>query len=79
MARSEAREAIVAAVVEVQQARRAARRLPDHAQVIADGLVERVAGVCNRPEFYEALEELAEAGVVQVGRTIRDTYVRMAE
>ncbi len=79
MARSEVREAIVAAVVEVQQARRAARQLPDHAQVIADGLVERVAGVCSRPEFYEALEELAEAGVVQVGRTIRDTYVRMAE
>lgn len=79
MAGSEAREAIVAAVVEVQQARRAARQLPDHAQVIADGLVERVAGVCSRSEFYEALEELVEVGMVQVGRTIRDTYVRMTE
>lgn len=63
----------------VQERNRAANRYPDHALITGDNLIGKTVGWDNRLEFYVTLGEMVELGLIETGRTINDTYVRVVE
>ena len=74
--RDDVQVAILAAVREIQASRRASRQVPDHALVIGDGILDRMSEEFGRAVFDEALTAMVEAGTIEAGPTMRDTYLR---
>lgn len=72
-------DAIADAVQSIQNERRSKNRVPDHAMIVHDNIPERLAGMCNRKEFLEAIREMEEKGIIITGSTARDTYVRIKQ
>lgn len=69
---------ILELVRDIQQGHRAANQFPDHALIIRDKLVVKLAPLCSRLEFHIVLGKMVEDGMIETGRTINDTYVRIA-
>ena len=67
------------AVAQIQRKKRDARRFPDHAMLISDGLQDKIGVECTRIDFLAALGEMVELEIIETGRTVNDTYVRLVE
>ena len=70
---------ILALVKEIQENNKAIKKSPNHALISRDRLIEKTVGSENRIDFFIALGEMVEAGLISTGRTINDTYVRIVE
>lgn len=68
---------ILESVCDIQQGRRAANQFPDHALIIRDKLVVKLAPLCTQLELHIALGEMVELCMIQTGDTINDIYVRL--
>lgn len=77
MTKNEIHNVICDLVATIKAERRTALKHPDHAMVIRDGLVSKLAPLCDRLTFYITLGEMVELGLIETGRTINDTYVRL--
>ncbi len=66
-------------VRKVQRARRAAKRTPDAALVIRDGLMPKAGFSRSLADFHAVLEEMVALRLIEMGRTANDTYVRVIE
>ena len=64
-------------VREVQRTRRATNRMPADALVIRDGLMLKTR--FSQSAFRAVLEEMVALRLIEIGRTINDTYVRVIE
>lgn len=68
---------VLQTVEAIQQKKRGARRVPDHALVIRDGLYAKVSEYLTPEGFQKVLQRLADEGTIEYGNTINDTYVRI--
>ena len=66
-------------VREVQRTRRATNRMPADALVICDGLMLKTRFSQSLTAFRAVLEEMVALRLIEIGRTINDTYVRVIE
>lgn len=66
-------------VREVQRTRRIANRVPADALVIRDGLMPKTGFSRSLTDFLSVLEEMVALRLIEIGRTINDTYVRVIE
>ena len=66
-------------VREVQRTRRATNRMPADALVIRDGLMLKTRFSQSLTAFRAVLEEMVALRLIEIGRTINDTYVRVIE
>lgn len=66
-------------VREVQRTRRIANRVPADALVIRDGLMPKTGFSRPPTDFHIVLEEMVALRLIEIGRTINDTYVRVIE
>lgn len=64
---------------EVQRSRRAANRISADALVIRDGLMPKTGFSRPLTDFHIVLEEMVALRLIEIGRTINDTYVRVIE
>ena len=66
-------------VREVQRTRRTTNRMPADALVIRDGLMLKTRFSQSLTAFRAVLEEMVALRLIEIGRTINDTYVRVIE
>ena len=66
-------------VREVQRTRRATNRRPADALVRRDGLMLKTRFSQSLTAFRAVLEEMVALRLIEIGRTINDTYVRVIE
>lgn len=66
-------------VREVQRTRRTTNRMPADALVIRDGLMPKAGFSRSLADFHAVLEEMVALRLIEIGRTINDTYVRVIE
>lgn len=66
-------------VRDVQRTRRIANRVPADALVIRDGLMPKTGFSRSLTDFLSVLEEMVALRLIEIGRTINDTYVRVIE
>lgn len=63
----------------IQAEKRRQNRFLDHVMLIEDNPFKNVQSLCSRSEFNEVLEELRDWGVIEIGPTINDTYLRVVD
>lgn len=66
-------------VREVRRTRRTTNRMPADALVIRDGLMLKTRFSQSLTAFRAVLEEMVALRLIEIGRTINDTYVRVIE
>mgnify|MGYP001031990196 FL=1 len=66
-------------VREAQRTRRTTNRMPADALVIRDGLMLKTRFSQSLTAFRAVLEEMVALRLIEIGRTINDTYVRVIE
>lgn len=72
-------EMVIEAIRDIQTQKRAARRHPDHALLIQDGLYDRVRSSLTLDGFRRVLAKLAASGRIRLCRTINDDCVSVVE
>lgn len=76
-AKQEIYNEIMRHVREIEDTRRLAKKFPTHAMIIRDRLVGKTTSAKTPIEFFTALGEMVEHGLITTGRTVNDTYVRI--
>ena len=70
---------VLGAIRDIQNEKRAAKRFPDHVTLIDDKPYTRVCAVLTPAGFDKVLHKLEDAGLIVIGNTLNDTYVRPVE
>lgn len=72
-------ERVQQAIEAIQQRKREACRVPDHALIIHDGIYQTVSDLLTPEGFRNVLQRLTDEGKIVTGETLNDTYVRIVE